>query len=55
MKILAKILSSIALGLTVIPSFYVLAGSITWQTHADLMLGGTVLWFVTAPFWMKKD
>jgi len=55
MKIFLKVLSYIALCLTVVPSFYVFAGSITWQTHADLMLGGTLLWFVTAPFWMKKD
>jgi hypothetical protein len=55
MKTLTKILSAIGLGLTVIPSFFVFAGSVTWQTHADLMLGGTLLWFVTAPFWMKKD
>lgn len=55
MKTITKILSYIALGLTVIPSFYVFSGSISWQTHADLMLGGTILWFVTAPFWMKRD
>ncbi len=55
MKMLMKVLSYIALGATVIPSVFVFAGSITWQTHADLMLGGTVLWFVTAPFWMKKE
>ncbi len=55
MKMLVRILSAIALGLTVIPSILVFVGNITWQTHADLMLGGTVLWFVTAPYWMKKD
>ncbi len=55
MKTTTKVLSYIGLALTVIPSFYVFAGSITWQTHADLMLGGTVLWFVTAPFWIKRD
>jgi len=55
MKTTAKLLSYIALGLTVVPSFYVFAGSITWQTHAGLMLSGTLLWFVSAPIWMKKD
>jgi hypothetical protein len=55
MKTVTKILSAIALGLTVLPSFFVFAGNITWQTHANLMLGGTLLWFFTAPFWMKKD
>jgi hypothetical protein len=55
MKTFMKILSYLGLGMTVIPSFYVFAGSISWQTHANVMLGGTILWFVTAPFWMKKD
>ncbi len=55
MKTLTKVLSYVGLALTVIPSFFVFAGNMTWQTHADLMLGGTVLWFVTAPFWIKKQ
>ena len=55
MKTLTKILSYVGLALTVIPSIFVFAGNIEWQTHADLMLGGTLLWFVTAPFWMKKQ
>ena len=55
MKTNLKALSYIALGLTVIPSFLVFAEKITWQLHADLMLCGTVLWFFTAPFWMKRD
>jgi hypothetical protein len=55
MKTLTKILSYLGLGLTIIPSLYVFTGDITWQTHADLMLGGTLLWFFTAPFWMKRD
>lgn len=51
---LLKILSFAGLGLTVLPAFFVFAGSISWELHATLMLVGTVLWFGTAPFWMKE-
>ncbi len=43
------------LGLTIIPAVLVASGGLRWQTHADLMIAGMILWFVTAPFWMKKD
>lgn len=55
MKTITKILSAVALGLTLLPSVFVFTGSIPWETHASLMFGGTVLWFITAPFWMKKE
>jgi hypothetical protein len=54
MRALLKLVSYAGLGLTVVPSFLVFAGVITWQTHAELMLAGTVLWFATAPFWMQE-
>jgi len=54
MKPISRIVSAIALGLTIVPSLLVLAGTITWQLHADLMTAGMVVWFVTAPMWMKK-
>ncbi len=54
MKIGVKILSYIGLALTVLPAFFVFSGQITWETHAQLMLAGTLLWFATAPFWIKK-
>jgi len=46
-------LSAIGLGLTVVPSALVFAGRMDWSMHAWLMALGAVLWFVTAPFWMK--
>ena len=54
MKNLLKIVSFTGLGLTVVPAFFVFSGAITWDLHATLMLIGTVLWFGTAPFWMKE-
>ena len=53
MKNLMKSISALGLLLTVVPSFLVLDGHIAWNLHAQLMFAGMVLWFVSAPFWMK--
>lgn len=53
METVWKALSVIAVALTVVPAFLVFAGDLAWNTHATLMLVGTVLWFVTAPMWME--
>ena len=55
MKILLKVTSFLGLSLTVMPAFFVLGGSMTWNTHAVLMIAGTVFWFATAPFWMRSS
>ncbi len=55
MKFLLKIGSFLGLGLTVVPAFFVFFGALTWDTHAALMAAGTLLWFVTAPFWLYKE
>lgn len=49
-----KIVSYIALLLTVIPSILVFTGTIELETHKLLMLFGTIVWFLTAPFWLNK-
>lgn len=51
--LLVKLISVLGLALTVVPAFLVFAGVIVWQTHAQLMLLGAVLWFASAPFWMR--
>ena len=48
-----KILGLIALGLTIVPPVLFLMGSMTLPVVKGVMLGGCVLWFVTAPFFMK--
>jgi hypothetical protein len=48
------ILSFLGLALTILPTFFVFTGAIPWQTHANLMTAGMVLWFATAPFWVGK-
>lgn len=55
MRVLLILISLIGLGLTIFPSFLVLAGGITWGTHAGLMFLGMLLWFSSAPFWFKNS
>ncbi len=55
MKYLLKTGSYLGLGLTVVPSFFVFSGALTWSTHATLMAIGALLWFATAPFWLLRD
>ncbi len=54
MKFLLILISVTGLGLTVVPSMFVMAGRMPWPVHAQLMFAGMILWFVTAPFWMNK-
>jgi len=53
MTTMLRLLSWLGLALTLGPSLLVFAGRITWETHSRLMLVGMLLWFFTAPFWMK--
>ena len=54
MTIVFKILSALGLALTVGPAFLVFAGRIPIELHYTLMLVGTIVWFLSAPFWMLK-
>jgi len=47
-------LSATGLLLTLIPSILVVTGHLDLATHQSWMLGGTLLWFISAPFWMNK-
>lgn len=53
MKNILKALSFLGLALTIVPSMLVFRGTIAIETHYTLMIVGMVLWFGTAPFWMK--
>jgi hypothetical protein len=55
MTLLLKVLSFVGLGLTAVPAVLVFADVIAWETHATLMLVGTLLWFATSPFWMREE
>ena len=54
MKNLAKISSILGLLLTGIPAFLVFAQQIDLDTNKWLMLIGTIVWFVSAPFAYSK-
>jgi len=54
MRILAIFVAAAGLLLTIVPSFFVFLGNLTWQAHARLMFIGMLLWFIFAPFAMKK-
>ena len=55
MKKILIIISFVGLILTVLPAFLVFTKSVSWEVHANLMTLGTIIWFATAPFWMKKE
>jgi hypothetical protein len=52
-KMTAKILGVLALGLTVVPPILSAIQSLGDPAMKTMMLGGCVLWFVTAPVFMK--
>ena len=54
MKILLCILGLIGLLATVLPSVLVFSGAVEPGTHKTIMLIGMILWFATAPFFMKR-
>ncbi|MBN1507087.1 MAG: hypothetical protein JW955_09590 [Sedimentisphaerales bacterium] len=54
MKPILKVVSLVGLAFTIVPSLLVFSAAITKQTHFRLMVVGLVLWFATAPFWMKS-
>lgn len=55
MKVLLIIISIIGLGLTIIPSILVFSQSMSLESHKLLMLLGMILWFGTAPLWIKEQ
>lgn len=54
MKTILKSISYIALLATVLPSVLVFAGTIELETHKWIMLIAMVVWFITAPFSIKR-
>ena len=54
MKNILIIISYLGLALTIVPAILVLQGIITLQKNFLMMTIGMILWFGTAPFWMKS-
>jgi hypothetical protein len=55
MKTLLKILSRLALGLTIVPAFLFLFNLMSLETVKVIMIIGTVLWIATAPIVQKRN
>ena len=49
-----KIISCLGLALTIVPSLLVFKGVIEIKVHYQLMIMGMIMWFGTAPFWMRS-
>jgi hypothetical protein len=54
MRTVLFIISLAGLGLTLIPAMLVFAGKLAIHTHYQLMAAGALLYFASAPFWMKR-
>lgn len=54
MKRVLILLSYMGLVLTILPAFLVFYGMIGMKIHFNLMIAGMILWFATAPFWIKS-
>lgn len=54
MKSILKLISFVGLVLTVVPSILVLQGSLGQEASKNLMLIGTLCWFLSAPFWLGR-
>jgi hypothetical protein len=54
MRTLAKIISYLALVVLIVPSFLLFAGKMDLDACKIWMFAATVVWFVTAPFWMDR-
>ncbi|MDZ7690923.1 MAG: hypothetical protein U5K69_07260 [Balneolaceae bacterium] len=55
MKILLIIVSLAGLALTLVPSILVFMQDISLADHKFYMIIGMILWFTTAPFWIKEQ
>ena len=54
MKTLLKLVSFVGLALMLAAAILVFNGAMPRKTYLIVALVGTVLWFATVPFWMKR-
>jgi len=55
MILLIKIISIIGLALNIIPAILTFNDIISFENYKTLMLWGTLMWFLTAPFWVNRN
>jgi hypothetical protein len=46
MKTILTVVAALGLILTIVPSIFVAIGQLEWQTHANLMTLGMIVWFI---------
>ncbi|MEM7573433.1 MAG: hypothetical protein AAF433_11055 [Bacteroidota bacterium] len=49
-----KWLSYLGLVLTILPAFLVIAGRMSFDTYLEVMLVGSLLYLLTAPWWINR-
>ena len=55
MQTLARILGCLALAATIVPPVLFMFKLLPLDAMKWIMLAATVVWFATAPFWMRTD
>jgi hypothetical protein len=55
MKTALRLVSYLGLALSVVPGFFVMAGSLSMPAYYKIINVGMVLWFATAVFWIKAE
>ena len=51
----AKLVSAIALAVTVVPSLLVFLGALGIEPMKWIALAGTIAWFIATPMWMGRE
>jgi hypothetical protein len=54
MRLVAQIVSWVALAATILPSFIYFFDGISLETVKAVMLIATVVWFIATPMWMGR-
>ena len=52
---IAKIISYLALVVTILPSLLFLLGKLSQEQVSGAALVGTIIWFITTPLWMGRS
>lgn len=55
MNTAAKLVSSVALIVTIAPSLLFFVGAIGIESMKWVALAGTIAWFIATPMWMGRD
>ena len=55
MTVVIKIISITGLALNIIPALLTFNDIISFDHYKILMLAGTLMWFLTAPFWINRN